>query len=119
MIRQGEIYWCDLGEPIGSAPGFHRPVLVVQNDVFNASRLSTTVVCILTTNLHHAKLRGNVELQAGEAKLSEPSVVNVTQILTVDKSQLETRVGQVSSERLAQILAGVVGLIEPRNFRPT
>jgi mRNA interferase MazF len=118
MIRQGEIYWCDLGQPIGSAPGFHRPVVVIQNDVFDGSGLSTTVVCGLTPNLRRSRPRGNVVLGRGEAMLSEASVVNVTQILTVDKSQLEKRIGRISPERLTEVLTGPVGLIEPRNFRP-
>ena len=88
VIRQGDVYWVDLGDPSGSGPGYVHPHVVVQNDVFNKSRLNTVVVCALTSNLHRAEIPGNVLLAEGEANLPKPSVVNVTQLFTVDKRDL-------------------------------
>jgi mRNA interferase MazF len=113
MIRQGEIYWLDLGSPAGSEPGLRRPFLVVQNDLFNESALNTTVVVALTTNLRRASLPGNVRLERGEAGLSEPSVVNMTQISTVNKSDLETPLGRISEAHLRQVLEGIHLVFDP------
>ena len=114
MIRQGEVYWIDLGDPNGSAPAFRHPHVVVQNDLFNRSRIGTVVVCSLTSNLRRALAPGNVMLEQGEASLPKQSVVNVSQIYTVDKSQLEDRIGALSSSRMHQIIAGARLLLEPR-----
>ena len=114
VIRQGDIYWVDLGEPIGSGPGYRHPHIVIQNDVFNQSRIRTVVVCALTSNLERAKAPGNVLLEQGEANLPKGSVVNVSQIFTVDKGQLEEYIGTVSERRLQEILEGVKLVIEPR-----
>ena len=116
MIRQGEIYWVDLGDPRGSGPAFRRPNVVVQNDVFNQSRIATVVVCALTSNLSRGFAAGNVTLEQGEANLPKPSVVNVSQIYTVDKSQLEERIGALSPIRLRQVIAGIRMLLEPRFY---
>ncbi|UJS24827.1 type II toxin-antitoxin system PemK/MazF family toxin [Thiothrix winogradskyi] len=114
VIKQGEIYWVDLGEPTGSAPGYRHPHLVLQNDVFNASLISTVVVCSLTSNLKRAQSPGNVLLNKGEANLSKASVVNVSQIYTVNKDELTEKIGNVSAERMQEIIAGVQLLIERR-----
>ena len=116
MIRQGDIYWIDLGEPLGSAPGFRHPHVVVQNDVFNSSRIHTVVVCALTSNLRRAEAPGNVLLQLGEANLPKQSVVNVSQIFTVDKRQLEDRIGSLSATRVREILDGIRLVLEPRSL---
>ncbi|MCB1034379.1 MAG: type II toxin-antitoxin system PemK/MazF family toxin [Acidobacteria bacterium] len=116
VIRQGEIYWLDLGEPSGSGPGFRRPHVVVQNDLFNRSRIWTTVVCALTSNLLRADAPGNVRLEKGEAGLPKASVVNVSQVFTVDKEILVQRVGKLSPERLAQVLEGLNLLLTPRDL---
>ena len=116
MIRQGDIYWVDLGEPIGSAPGFRHPHVVVQNDVFNGSRIHTVVVCALTSNLRRAEAPGNVLLTPGEANLSKQSVVNVAQIFTVDKRQLEEKIGSLSTLRVREILDGIRLVLEPRSL---
>jgi mRNA interferase MazF len=115
VIQQGDIYWVDLGEPIGSEPGFRHPHVVVQNDVFNGSRIHTVVVCALTSNLRRAEAPGNVLLTPGEANLSKQSVVNVSQIFTVDKRQLEEKIGSLSTLRVREILDGICLVLEPRS----
>ena len=117
VIRQGEVYWVDIGEPWGSQPGYRHPHVVLQNDVLNQSKIRTVVICALTTNLKLARLPGSLQLPAGEANLPEASVVNVTQIFTVDKEELQERLGQLSEERFTEILAGVIKTISPLNFR--
>ena len=108
-VKQGEVYWINLPEPRESEPGFRRPCLVVQNDTFNRSRIKTTVVCILTTNLRLAQAPGNVALDEGEANLPKKSVVNVSQILTVNKSDLlpQEKIGQLSSSKMSLIIKGL------------
>lgn len=113
MIRQGEVYWIDLGQPVGSEPGYIRPYVVIQNDVANQSQIRTVIVCALTTNLRRARAIGNVLLEPGEADLPEQSVVNVSQVFTVDKEILSDRIGQLSKERVQQILAGLTLLTVP------
>ncbi len=115
VINQGDIYWIDLGEPIGSGPGYRHPHIVIQNNVFNRSRIRTVMVCALTSNLKRAKSPGNVLLEKGEANLPKKSVVNVTQVFTVDKTLLDEYIGTVSNARMREILAGVKLVIEPRD----
>lgn len=107
IVRQGDIYWIDLGQPIGSEPGYIRPYVIIQNDVLNSSQIRTVIVCALTTNLRRARAIGNVLLEVGEADLAEQSVVNVSQVFTVDKALLTDKIGKVSRERVRQILAGL------------
>ena len=114
MIRQGDVFWIDLGEPRGSAPGYRHPHVVVQNNIFNQSRINTVVVCALTSNLARAASPGNVHLRKGEAGLPRPSVVNVSQVFTVDKSELAERIGALSTRRMAEIVEGLKLVIEPR-----
>ena len=114
MIRQGDVYWLDLGLPSGSGPGFRHPHVVVQNDLFNRSALQTTIICVITSNPKRARVPGNVQLAAGEAGLPQPSVVNVSQLYTVDKEDLVERIGTLSPDRLAEVLAGLNLLLEPR-----
>jgi mRNA interferase MazF len=114
VIRQGEIYWIDLSEPKGSEPGYRHPHIVIQNNLFNVSRISTAVVCSLTSNLNLAKAPGNVMLEKSEANLPKQSVVNISQIFTVNKADLIEKIGQVSEKRMLEILAGIKLLTEPR-----
>lgn len=116
VIRQGEIYWVDLGEPRGSEPSYRHPHIVVQNNLFNASKINTVVVCALTSNLKRAKAPGNVLLEKGEANLLKKSVVNISQIYTVNKSDLIEKIGRVSQNRVQQILDGINLLLEPREI---
>jgi mRNA interferase MazF len=116
LIRQGDVFWVDLGEPSGTGPGFLHPHVVIQNDVFNRSRLSTVAVCTVTSNLKRAQVPGNVLLDAGEANLPKPSVVVVSQLFTVDKDELVERIGTLSPERLRHVLDGIYLLLEPRDI---
>ena len=113
-IRQGDIFWVDLGDPRGSKPGFRQPYVVVQNNVFNLSRLNTAVLCVVTSNLARAKGPGNVLLRKGEGNLPKESVVNITQIITVDKTDLVEKIGSLRRTRINQIIDGVKLLLEPR-----
>ncbi len=115
MIRQGEIYWIDLGVPSGSGPGYHHPHVVIQNNVFNSSRINTLVVCALTSNLRRGEAPGNVVLPEGEGGLPKPSVVIVSQLFTVDKHQLGDYIGTLSTRRVRQIIDGVKLVLEPRD----
>ncbi len=112
-IKQGEIYWIEQEEPIGSEPGYRRPFVVVQNNLFNQSRINTVVVCALTSNLQRGKAPGNVMLEPGEGGLSKASVVNVSQIFTVDKNSLEEFCGTISSRKLTQIINGIILFLQP------
>lgn len=116
VINQGDVFWLDLGTPYGSAPGYRHPHVVIQNNVFNHSGLSTVVLCLITSNLRRAQARGNVLLRKGEANLSRDSVVNITQIITVDKSKLVEKVGTLSTQRMRQVIDSVRLLTEPRNI---
>ena len=116
MIAQGDIFWLDTGAPRGSGPGFRRPHVVVQNDVFNASRIQTTVLCAITSNLTRAKAPGNLLLQKGEANLPRPSVVNVSQVVTVEKSVLREKIGTLSRQRVREIISGLRLVLEPREL---
>lgn len=113
MIRQGEIHWVDLGDPRGSEPSHRRPCVIVQNDAFNASRISTVVVLILTTNLRIGQAFGNVTLRKGEAGLPRKSVANISQLATVDRTLLDGRVGKLSRRRLDEVLQGLYTLLRP------
>ncbi len=116
VIVQGDVFWIDLGESSGAEPGYRHPHVVVQNNVFNRSRLNTVVVCVLTSNLKRAEAPGNVLLEKDEANLPKQSVVNVTQIFTVDRGDLVERIGRLSRERVRQILDGILLLMEPRDI---
>ncbi len=115
-IRQGDVYWIDLGEPRGSEPGYLRPYVVIQNDLLNSSPIRTAIVCPLTSNLRRARGMGNVLLEAGEANLPEASVVNVSQVVTIDKALLTDKSGTLSQERVRQIVAGLVLVTEPQDL---
>ena len=119
VINQGDIFWIDLNDPAGSEPGYRHPHLVIQNNLFNRSRINTVVVCALTSNLKRAKAPGNVLLEKGEANLPKKSVVNISQIFTVDKSDLSERIGSLSRERFKQVLEGIRLLTDPREVEET
>jgi len=114
VIHQGDIYWVDLDEPRGSEPGYRHPHVVVQNNVFNRSQIRTIVVCALTSNLTRADAPGNVLLDKKETHLPKPSVVNVSQVFTVDKSQLTEYIGTLSPKRVREIINGMKLVLEPR-----
>lgn len=114
-IRQGDLFWLDLGEPGGSGPGFRHPYVVVQSDLFNVSKIRTVVVCELTSNLQRAEAPGNVLLRKGEGNLERESVINISQVYTVDKSVLIEKIGALSQDRIAEISVGLKLLLEPRD----
>ena len=107
VIAQGEVWWADLPEPSGSQPGFRRPVVVVQGDAFNRSRLATVVCVPLTSNLRWAEAPGNVLLASKVTGLPKDSVANVSQLVTLDKSSLTDRIGKLSSAKLELVLFGI------------
>lgn len=111
VIAQGDIYWADLGVPIGSGPGYRRPVVVIQGDAANASGLATVLVVPLTTNLRWASAPGNVLLKAEGVGLSTDSIANISQTLSLDKSALEDRIGRVSRAVLRSLADGLDVLI--------
>jgi mRNA interferase MazF len=116
VISQGDVLWIDLDEPIGFSPGYSHPHVVIQNNVFNRSRMNTVVVCALSSNLKRAGAPGNVLLEPGEANLPKPSVVVVSQVFTVDKGQLGDLIGSLSKARVQQILDGLDLLTKPREI---
>jgi len=107
MVSQGEVWWADLGAPRGSKPGFRRPVLVVQGDALNRSRIATAVCVALTSNVKWASAPGNVLLSESATGLPKESVANVSQIVTLDKSELTVRVGKLPKAKLELVLSGV------------
>ena len=116
VIEQGEIYWVNLDDPNDSESGYRHPHIIIQNNVFNESRINTIVVCSLTSNLKRGLSPGNVTLNKGEANLSKKSVVNITQIYTVNKDDLAEKIGKVTKNRLKEILLGIHLLTEPREL---
>ncbi len=107
VISQGEVWWANLPAPAGSGPGFRRPVVVVQSDALNRSRIATIVCVPLTSNLKWALAPGNVRLSARLTGLPKDSVANVSQIITVDKEFLTTRVGKLPRAKLELLLSGI------------
>lgn len=106
-INRGDVFWIGPDDARGPAPSYAHPHVVVQDDVFNHSRITTVVVCALTSNLHRAKEPGNVLLEVDEGNLSKQSVVVVSQVSSVDKARLGERIGSLSDMRVEQILAGL------------
>ena len=107
VINQAEIWWADLEDPVGSGPGFRRPVVVVQSDAFNRSRLATIVCVPLTSNLKWAQAPGNVLLKSNITNLPRDSVANVSLIVSLDRSQLTERVGKISPQRFSEVINGI------------
>lgn len=107
VVAQGEVWWAELEEPAGSGPGFRRPVLVVQGDPFNRSRIATVVCVPLTSNLRWAEAPGNTLLEPRETGLPKVSVANASQILALDRAVLSERTGKVPRQKLALVLSGI------------
>lgn len=107
MVKRGELWWADLGEPRGSAPASRRPVLVVQDDLLNGSRLSTVMIVPLTSNLRRGRAIGNVLLGEGETGLDRDSVALVCQVMTIDETFLDERIGTLSSRARRQVDRGL------------
>jgi mRNA interferase MazF len=107
VISQGEVWWADLPAPRGSGPGFRRPVVIVQGDTLNRSRISTVVCVPLTSNLKWALAPGNVQLSARMTGLPKPSVANVSLLVSIDKRLLTERAGKLPPSQLGLVLAGI------------
>lgn len=107
VIERGEIWWADLGEPRGSSPGFERPILIVQSDFFNRTQINTLIAAIITTNARLANMPGNVSLPKRTSGLPEESVVNITQLFTLDQNDLLKFVGTLSAKKMQQIDDGL------------
>jgi mRNA interferase MazF len=107
VVAQGEVWWADLGLPTRSEPGYRRPIVVVQSDAFNRSRIATVVCVPLTSNLTWADAPGNVLLPSGTTGLPKDSVANISQIVTLDRTELDERVGKIPGAKLELILAGI------------
>ena len=107
VIRRGSVWWVDLGEPSGSEPGLIRPAIVISADAFNRSAIATVVIVVLTSNLRLGSAPGNVVLAKGTAGLPKTSVVNVTQIATVDKTALFEEIGRVGDSFMDTISTGL------------
>lgn len=107
VIGRGDIWWANLPNPVGSAPGYRRPVLILQADSFNRSRIATVVAAVITKNVELARAPGNVLLTARQSGLPIESVVNASQIITLDKLQLTEYVARLSPKKLAQVEVGV------------
>lgn len=106
-VGQGDVCWADLAEPSGSGPGFRRPVVVVQGNALNRSRIATVVCVPLTSNVKWSAAPGNVALSAAATGLMKDSVANVSQIVTLDKAELTERVGNLSRAKVDLILSGI------------
>ena len=107
VIAQGEVWWADLPSPVGSGPGFRRPVLVVQGDALNRSRLGTTVCVPLTSNTRWAEAPGNVLLRPADTRLPKESVAMVSQVVALDKDLLQDRVARLPRAKLQLVLTGI------------
>jgi mRNA interferase MazF len=106
-ISQGDVYWVDFGQRADSAAAERHPCVVVQCDLFNRSRIGTTMVCLITSNLRRAQAPGNVALNTGDANLPKPGVVSVSQVLTVNKGDLGERLGKLPASVVDSIRAGL------------
>lgn len=111
VVCQGEVWWADLGEPTGSAPGFRRPVAIVQCDAINRSRIATVVCVPLTSNVKWASAPGNVLLKAGATGLSKDSVANVSLIVALDRDQLTERVGKLPPRHVTAVVNGIDAIL--------
>jgi mRNA interferase MazF len=106
-MRRGEIWWASLGEPQGSGPGFRRPVLIVQSNEFNESAIRTSICAAMTSNMRLAEAPGNVRVTRRTSGLSQESVVNVSQLITLDKRMLTEKAGRLPAESLREVDAGI------------
>jgi mRNA interferase MazF len=107
VIHRGEIWWASLPSPSASEPGYRRPLLVIQSNDFNRSRINTVIAMVITSNLHLADAPGNVLLLRKESGLPKESVINVSQMITVDKSFFTEKVGAIGIHKLKEVEAGV------------
>jgi mRNA interferase MazF len=119
-MKRGEIWWASLPPPAGSSPGFRRPVLIVSSDSFNRSKIATVIAAVVTTNLRLAAAPGNVRVAGKGTGLSKPSVVNVSQVVTLDKAMLASRAGSLGPSQMGSVDRGLqlaLGLTGPTGNR--
>jgi mRNA interferase MazF len=107
VIERGQVWWADLGDPAGSQPGYRRPVLIVQNDAFNRSRIGTVIAVVLTSNLRLLDAPGNVLVPARISGLPKDSVANVSQVVTLDKEFLSDLAGRIRGRLLTDVSSGL------------
>ncbi|MGV1100068.1 type II toxin-antitoxin system PemK/MazF family toxin [Thiovibrio sp. JS02] len=106
-MKRGEIWWAILPEPAGSGPGYKRPILIIQSDEFNKSKINTIIAVVITSNIRLAAAPGNVLLPPKKSKLPKESVINISQVITIDKSFLSEKVHALSNEMIAQVDEGL------------
>ena len=106
-MKRGEIWWASLDPPEGSGPGYRRPVLIVQANSFNESRISTILAAVITSNLALVQAPGNVRISKSDSKLPKPSVVNVSQIITLDRQRLTERIGSLPARIMGRVTEGL------------
>ena len=106
-MKRGEIWWASMPDPTGSGPGFRRPVLIVQSNPFNSSRIGTVIVAVITSNLRLSAAPGNVRVSKAQTGLGKPSVVNVSQVVTLDRSLLTGRVRALSDRTMLEVNQGL------------
>jgi mRNA interferase MazF len=106
-MRRGEIWWASLRDPVGSAPGYRRPVVIVQSDAFNRSRIASVIVAAVTSNLRLKDAPGNVHLPRSSSGLKRDSVINVSQLLSASKALLTERAGRLTPEKVRELDAGL------------
>ena len=106
-MKRGEIWWASLGDPKGSEPGFKRPVVIISSNDFNVSKIKTIVVAVITSNLRLSDAPGNIELSKKSTGLTRSSVINVSQLITIDKSFLTEKIGKLTNKQLQMLNDGV------------
>lgn len=106
-MQRGDIWWADLPEPTGAGPGYRRPIVLIQADAFTLSRIATVIAVVLTSNLRLATAPGNVLVRANESGLPKDSVVNVSQVVTLDKTMLDEYIGHLAPQTLLQVEEGL------------
>jgi mRNA interferase MazF len=107
VIKRGELWWANLPDPTGSEPGYKRPVLVIQSDSFNSSKISTVIAVVITSNIRLSQAPGNVLLPEKQTKLKKNSVANVSQVVTLDKSFLSKKIGKLNANLFQQVEIGI------------
>ena len=114
-MERGEIWWADLSDPLGSAPGHRRPLLVVQSNAFNRSRIGTVIAAVITSNIRLADAPGNVLLPSKDSRLPKDSVINVSQLITIDKNVLTDRVSKLSARYMRAVVDGLALVLDLSN----
>jgi len=117
VVLQGDVFWADLPQPSDSEPGGLRPCVVIQNDLFNRTQIKTAIICTVTSNLKRGRSPGNVTLFKNEGNLPKKSVVNISQVYTVDKSKLREKIGTLSKKRMEEILDGIRLITDPPRYQ--